>query len=63
MYFSKVDKIIESLNLTETQTLALECRMNGMSYPEIASVINRAISTSYDMLKFIRKRYLAMNSL
>ena len=58
--YSKVDKIIESLNLTETQTLALECRMNGMSYPEIASVINRAISTSYDMLKFIQKRYLAI---
>ena len=58
--YSKVDKIIESLNLTETHTLALECRMNGMSYPEIASVINRAISTSYDMLKFIQKRYLAI---
>ena len=61
--YTKVDKIIESLNLNETQTLALECRMNGMSYPEIASVINRAISTSYDMLKFIQKRYLAMNTL
>ena len=56
--YPKVDKIIESLNLNETQTLALECRMNGMSYPEIASIINRAISTSYDMLKFIQKRYL-----
>ncbi|MBQ8427006.1 MAG: sigma-70 family RNA polymerase sigma factor [Clostridia bacterium] len=58
--FSKVDKIIESLNLNETQTLALECRMNGMSYSEIARVINRAISTSYDMLKVIQKRYLLL---
>ncbi len=32
--------------------------MNGMSYPEIANVINKAISTSYDTLKFIQKRYL-----
>jgi len=55
--YSNVDRIIKNLNLNETQALALECRMNGMSYPEIASVINRAISTSYDMLKFIQKRY------
>lgn len=52
--------IIESLNLNETQTLALECRMNAMSYPEIARVINRAISTSYDMLKLIQKRYMSI---
>lgn len=58
--YSKVDKIIKSLNLNKTQALALECRMNGMSYPEIASVIGRAISTSYDMLKFIQKRYLTI---
>lgn len=55
--YSNVERIIKNLNLNETQALALECRMNGMSYPEIASVINRAISTSYDMLKFIQKRY------
>lgn len=58
--YSNVDKIIKSLNLNKTQTLALECRMNGMSYPEIASVINRVISTSYDMLKFIQKTYLSI---
>lgn len=58
--YVKVDKIIESLNLNETQILALECRMNGMSYPEIASVIGRAISTSYDTLKAIQKRYLSI---
>ena len=58
--YSKVDRIIENLNLNETQGLALECRMNGMSYPEIARVINRAISTSYDMLKFIQKRYMSI---
>ena len=58
--YTKVDEIIESLNLNETQALALECRMNGMSYPEIARVINRAISTSYDTLKLIQKRYLAI---
>ena len=44
----------------ETQALALECRINGMSYPEISRVIGKAISTSYDTLKFIQKRYLAI---
>ena len=58
--YSNVDKIVEILNLNETQTLALECRMNGMSYPEIARVINRAISTSYDMLRLIQKRYMSI---
>lgn len=58
--YSRVDKIIESLDLNETQALALECRINGMSYPEIARVIGKAISTSYDTLKFIQKRYLAI---
>ncbi len=58
--YSQVNKIIESLNLNETQALALECRMNGMSYPKIARVIDRAISTSYDMLKFVQKKYLAI---
>lgn len=59
-YYSNVDGIIQSLNLNETQALALECRMNGMSYPKIAKVINRAISTSYDMLKLIQKRYTSI---
>ena len=57
--YTNVDRIIKSLNLNETQALALECRMNGMSYPEIARIINREINTFYDMLKFIQKRYLA----
>ena len=58
--YTRVDKIIKSLDLNETQALALECRINGMSYPEIARLIGRAVSTSYDMLKFIQKRYLAI---
>lgn len=58
--YSNVDKIIKNLNLNETQILALECRMNGMSYPKIARVINKAISTSYDTLKLIQKRYLSI---
>ena len=33
--YTLVDKIIESLNLTENMRVALECRMSGLSYPEI----------------------------
>ena len=58
--YSRVDKIIESLNLNETQALALECRMNGMSYPEIARTIGRAISSSYETLKLVQKRYMSI---
>lgn len=58
--YSGVDKIIKNLNLNETQALALECRINGMSYPEISKVIGRAISTAHDTLKAVQKRYLAV---
>lgn len=55
-----MDKIIKSLNLDETHELALELRMNGLSYPEIAQMIGRAISTSYETIKRVQKRYLAI---
>ena len=55
-----VDRIIDSLNLNKTQLTALQCRMSGMSYPEIAKIIQRAISTTYDCLRTIEKRYKAI---
>lgn len=58
--YSEVDKIIDSLELNETQRTALECRMNGMSYPEIARAIQRALSTTYECLQKIRIRYMSM---
>lgn len=58
--YTNVDKIIKSLDLDETHELALELRMNGLSYPEIAKIINRAISTSYETIKRVQKRYLAI---
>ena len=58
--YTNVDKIIKSLELDETHELALELRMNGLSYPEIAQIIGRAISTSYETIKRVQKRYLAI---
>ena len=55
-----VDSIISNLGLNETQLTALECRMNGMSYPEISKVIQRAVSTTYDLLRAVEKRYTAI---
>lgn len=43
--FAAADKIVENLELNETMTTALECRMSGMSYPEIGRIIGRSQST------------------
>lgn len=40
--YSLYEKIIASLNLTENMRIALECRQNGLSYPEIGRVLSRA---------------------
>ena len=45
--YSHADEIVASLNLTENMSLALDCRMSGMSYPEIARRLSRAVSTVY----------------
>ena len=34
--YAKADEITAALNLTENMSFALDCRMSGMSYPEIA---------------------------
>lgn len=58
--YDAVDKIIASLNLNETQRKALQYRMNGMSFPQIAREISRAISTIYESLQKVQKRYLTL---
>ncbi len=58
--YEQVDCIIDNLNLNEIQFTALQCRMNGMSYPEIAQVISRAISTTYEIIKVVQKKYIEM---
>ena len=37
--YEQCDKIVESLNLTDNMRIALECRMAGLSYPEIGRIL------------------------
>ena len=37
--YEQCDKIVESLNLTDNMQIALECRMAGLSYPEIGRIL------------------------
>ena len=57
---SRVDEITTALNLTENMSLALDCRMSGMSYPEIARQLSRAVSTVYEYFEKMRARYTAI---
>ena len=61
---SKEDSLMEqmtaALNLTENMSLALDCRMSGMSYPEIAKRLSRAVSTVYEYFEKMRARYTAV---
>ncbi len=57
---SRVDEITTALNLTENMSLALNCRMSGMSYPEIARRLSRAVSTVYEYFEKMRARYTAI---
>ena len=55
--YSRVDEIVASLNLTENMSLALSYRMSGLSYPEIAKLLSRAVSTVYEYFEKMRARY------
>ena len=57
---SLVYKMTDALNLTENMSLALDCRMSGMSYPEIAKRLSRAVSTVYEYFEKMRARYTAI---
>ena len=58
--YAKADEITAALNLTENMSLALDCRMSGMSYPEIARRLSRAVSTVYEYFEKMRARYTAI---
>ena len=58
--YEQCDKIVESLNLTENMRIALECRMAGLSYPEIGRILERAQATVYEYFIKMRLRYLAI---
>ena len=55
--YSRADEIAASLNLTENMSLALDYRMSGLSYPEIAKLLSRAVSTVYEYFEKMRARY------
>ena len=58
--YTLCEKIIASLNLTENMRIALECRQNGLSYPEIGRVLSRAQATVYEYFIKMRQRYMAI---
>ena len=53
------DSIVDSLNLTDNMRIALECRQNGLSYPEIAAILERAQSTVFEYFIKMRQRYVS----
>ena len=58
--YSLYEKIISSLNLTENMRIALECRQNGLSYPEIGKILSRTQSTVFEYFIKMRQRYTAI---
>lgn len=58
--YTVYDKIVESLNLTDNMRLALECRIAGLSYPEIGRILGRVQSTVYEYFTKMRQRYTAI---
>ena len=55
--YTLYEKIVSSLNLTENMRVALECRQNGLSYPEIGRVLSRTQSTVFEYFIKMRQRY------
>ena len=58
--YTTYDTIVESLNLTDNMRIALECRQKGLSYPEIAAILERAQSTVFEYFIKLRQRYVAI---
>ena len=58
--YTLYEKIVSSLNLTENMRIALECRIKGLSFPEIGRVLSRAQSTVFEYFIKMRQRYMAI---
>ena len=56
--YKVVDNTISRLNLTEYYETILNCRMAGMSFPEIGRIVNRQISTVWVALNKIKTIYI-----
>lgn len=59
-YYTDYDKIVENLNLTINMRIALECRIKGLSFHEIGSVLSHTKSTVFEYFIKMRKRYTAI---
>lgn len=53
-----VRNIIDSLNLNEQQKTVLQGRIDGLSFPQIAILIGRTLSTTYECWQKIGVRYM-----
>lgn len=60
--FEKVDAVISRMGLNERQSEALECRMSGHSYPEIARQIGRCTSSVFEMFGRFRPKFNAIRA-
>lgn len=58
--YTQCDEIVANLKLTDNMKLALECRMAGLSYPEIGRILERAQSTVFEYFVKMRKKYTAI---
>ena len=58
--YTAFDGIIAQLNLNDYYLTILNCRMSGMSFPEIGRIVNRQISTVWVALNKIKRQYLAI---
>lgn len=58
--YATYDAIVESINLTYNMRIALECRIKGLSYPEIGRVLSCAQSTVFEYFIKMRQRYIAI---
>ncbi len=58
--YTAYESIVDSLNLTNNMRIALECKQSGLSYPEIAAVLDRAQSTVFEYFIKMRQRYTAI---
>ena len=56
--YTEYENVVKSLNLTENMRVALECRIKGLSYPEIGKVLSRAQSTVFEYFIKMRQRYM-----
>lgn len=58
--YTHCDEIMKNLNLTDNMRTALECRIAGLSYPEIGRILGRVQSTVYEYFIKMRIRYTAI---